>query len=282
MQVSGPRPSLTWACVTTRSYLLVPSLPLSCPCLGTARQGRLLRDDVEIYAVAHFRARRHSRPDSYFVTIAGAAELLSISRPRVIQLGERLADTDPGAAAVKITTRSRRPPDQEESAGIAVKTYRTVLGDYRTRLEAKSLTPDGRLCRPATKGLLQRRPVTAEGRPVRTGRKPTGSTSWRPTSSTPRTRSRCTCSAPTSMPTRLQEQGAAALCDRGRGAHPAVAAPITRAHLGCRTFRERGVDPADPSDNGVIYRAAGRVADRLSRKQAPCLRALNGQGQLTG
>jgi excisionase family DNA binding protein len=56
---------------------------------GRGRQGRLLRDDVETYAVAHFTTRRYSRPDSYFVTPAGAAELLSISRPRVLQLGSK-------------------------------------------------------------------------------------------------------------------------------------------------------------------------------------------------
>jgi excisionase family DNA binding protein len=54
---------------------------------GRGHQGRLLRDDVETYAVNHFTPRRYSRPDSYFVTTAGAAELLGISRPRVIQLG---------------------------------------------------------------------------------------------------------------------------------------------------------------------------------------------------
>jgi excisionase family DNA binding protein len=56
---------------------------------GRGRQGRLLCDDVETYAAAHFMPRRYRRPDSYFVTIAGAAELLGISRPRVIQLGDR-------------------------------------------------------------------------------------------------------------------------------------------------------------------------------------------------
>jgi excisionase family DNA binding protein len=52
------------------------------------RQGRLLRDDVETYAAAHFMPRRYRRPDSYFVTSAGAAELLGISKPRVIQLAD--------------------------------------------------------------------------------------------------------------------------------------------------------------------------------------------------
>jgi hypothetical protein len=51
---------------------------------------------------------------------------------------------DPNAARVRITLPSQRTQDQDEAAaGIAVKTYRTVLGGYRTRLEAKSLTPDG-------------------------------------------------------------------------------------------------------------------------------------------
>jgi hypothetical protein len=49
----------------------------------------LLRDDLETYAVDHLRARRYRGPDSYFVTTAGAAELLGISRPRVIQLGNK-------------------------------------------------------------------------------------------------------------------------------------------------------------------------------------------------
>jgi hypothetical protein len=56
---------------------------------GRGHQGRLLRDDVETYAIANFTARRYSRPDSYFVTTAGAAELMGISRPRVIQLGSK-------------------------------------------------------------------------------------------------------------------------------------------------------------------------------------------------
>jgi hypothetical protein len=45
---------------------------------------------------------------------------------------------------------------------VRVKTYRDVLDDYRTHVEAKSLAPDGGLCRRTTVGLLQRRPVTAE------------------------------------------------------------------------------------------------------------------------
>jgi excisionase family DNA binding protein len=56
---------------------------------GPRRQGRLLRNDVETYAAAHFMPHRYRRPDSYFVTSAGAAELLGISRPRVIQLGDK-------------------------------------------------------------------------------------------------------------------------------------------------------------------------------------------------
>jgi excisionase family DNA binding protein len=56
---------------------------------GRGHQGRLLRDDVETYAATHFRARRYSGPNSYFVTTAGAAELMSISKPRVIQLGSK-------------------------------------------------------------------------------------------------------------------------------------------------------------------------------------------------
>jgi excisionase family DNA binding protein len=56
---------------------------------GRGHQGRLLHDDVETYAAAHFRTRRYSRPDSYFVTTVGAAELMNISRPRVIQLGSK-------------------------------------------------------------------------------------------------------------------------------------------------------------------------------------------------
>jgi hypothetical protein len=75
---------------------------------------------------------------------------------------------DPGAAAVHITTPG--PLETTDPAQIAVKTYRTVLGDYRTRLEAKSLAPDGDLCRPGTVGLLQRRPVTALSSLVRLGK----------------------------------------------------------------------------------------------------------------
>jgi hypothetical protein len=43
---------------------------------------------------------------------------------------------------------------------VRVKTYRDVLDDYRTHPEAKSLAPDGGLCRRTTVGLLHRRPVT--------------------------------------------------------------------------------------------------------------------------
>jgi excisionase family DNA binding protein len=56
---------------------------------GRGRQGRLLRDDVETYAAAQFQFRRYRRSDSYFVTTASAAELLGVSRPRVIQLGDK-------------------------------------------------------------------------------------------------------------------------------------------------------------------------------------------------
>jgi hypothetical protein len=45
---------------------------------------------------------------------------------------------------------------------VRVKTYRDVLDQYRTHPEAKSLAPDGGLCRGTTVGLLQRRPVMAE------------------------------------------------------------------------------------------------------------------------
>jgi hypothetical protein len=57
--------------------------------LGRRLQGPLLRHNVEAYAVARFRARRYNGPNSYFVTTAGAAEVMSISRPRVIQLGNK-------------------------------------------------------------------------------------------------------------------------------------------------------------------------------------------------
>jgi hypothetical protein len=43
-----------------------------------------------------------------------------------------------------------------------VKAYREVLDQYRNHTEAKSLAPDGGLCRGATMGLLRRRPVTAQ------------------------------------------------------------------------------------------------------------------------
>jgi hypothetical protein len=42
---------------------------------------------------------------------------------------------------------------------VIVKTYRSVLADYRTHPEAKSLGPDGKPCNRATVGLLSRRPV---------------------------------------------------------------------------------------------------------------------------
>jgi hypothetical protein len=68
---------------------------------------------------------------------------------------------DPASATVRISTLSPTPSHELGNGGIPVKTYRTVLGDYRTRLEAKSLGPDKSLCSPSTVGLLQRRPVTA-------------------------------------------------------------------------------------------------------------------------
>lgn len=77
---------------------------------------------------------------------------------------------DPGAAPVRITTPPSDTPHKPETAAVAVKTYRTILGDYRTRLEAKSLTPEGSLCRPGTGGLLRPRPVTASHTPIRIGK----------------------------------------------------------------------------------------------------------------
>ena len=44
---------------------------------------------------------------------------------------------------------------------VIVKTYRSVLADYRTHPEAKSLGPDGSPCDRATLGLLSRRPIKA-------------------------------------------------------------------------------------------------------------------------
>jgi hypothetical protein len=52
-------------------------------------QGRLMRNDVAAYAAGHFGPRRYSGPASYFVTTAGAAELLGVSSPRIIQLGDK-------------------------------------------------------------------------------------------------------------------------------------------------------------------------------------------------
>ena len=63
---------------------------------GRGRQGRLLREDVEVHAAARFRLRRYRRSDSYFVTTAGAAELLGVSGPRVIQLGDKGVPALPG------------------------------------------------------------------------------------------------------------------------------------------------------------------------------------------
>jgi hypothetical protein len=53
---------------------------------------------------------------------------------------------DKTAAPTRITVRHSNLPNDTTDAAVAVKTYRTVLGDYRTRLEAKSLTPGGQLC----------------------------------------------------------------------------------------------------------------------------------------
>lgn len=77
---------------------------------------------------------------------------------------------NPDAAPVQIEIPRSDTAHGPETAAVAVKTYRTVLGDYRTRLEAKSLTPVGRLCRPGTTGLLQIRPVTARPTPIRIGK----------------------------------------------------------------------------------------------------------------
>jgi hypothetical protein len=43
------------------------------------------------------------------------------------------------------------------------KTYGDVVSQYHWHPEAKSLAPDGNLCKPQTSGLLQRTPVTADG-----------------------------------------------------------------------------------------------------------------------
>ena len=64
------------------------------------------------------------------------------------------------------TDRPRRTDTGEQSrprstARSSSKTYRTVLDDYRTHPEAKSLGSDGRPCDRATVGLLSRRPVKA-------------------------------------------------------------------------------------------------------------------------
>ncbi|MCA1702089.1 MAG: hypothetical protein LC808_01980, partial [Actinobacteria bacterium] len=77
---------------------------------------------------------------------------------------------DPASATVRISTLSPTPSHELGNGQIPVKTYRTVLGDYRTRLEAKSLAPEGTLCRPSSVGLLQRRPVTAANALVRIGK----------------------------------------------------------------------------------------------------------------
>jgi len=77
---------------------------------------------------------------------------------------------DPASSTAHITTPVPAPTGQTPDGAIAVKTYRTVLGDYRTRLEAKSLAPDGALCQPGTMGLLRRRTVTAGEKVVRIGK----------------------------------------------------------------------------------------------------------------
>lgn len=51
--------------------------------------------------------------------------------------------------------------DDPDPAAVRVVTYADTLRRYRVHPEAKSLDPDGTPCRPATRGLLTRRPVTA-------------------------------------------------------------------------------------------------------------------------
>lgn len=46
---------------------------------------------------------------------------------------------------------------------VRVKSYRDVLSEHRHHPESKSLGPDGRACRRATRGLLSRRPVRLGG-----------------------------------------------------------------------------------------------------------------------
>jgi hypothetical protein len=48
------------------------------------------------------------------------------------------------------------------TSAVRVKTYRDVLDRYRNHVEAKSLAPDGGVCRGTTTGLLHFRPVTAQ------------------------------------------------------------------------------------------------------------------------
>jgi len=53
---------------------------------------------------------------------------------------------------------------------IRVKSYREVLADYRTHEESKSMGPDGLPCTRRTRGLLGRRLVATEGRPMHVGK----------------------------------------------------------------------------------------------------------------
>jgi hypothetical protein len=67
----------------------------------------------------------------------------------------------------KLEWINRDHPDERYTAhprdpdGPRLKTYRDVNADYRTHPEPKSLAPDGARCGWHTRGLLQRRPVTA-------------------------------------------------------------------------------------------------------------------------
>ena len=56
---------------------------------------------------------------------------------------------------------STHPLDETDTGAIRVKSYRSILSDYRGHPEAKSLDPTGARCTSRTRGLLARRPVVA-------------------------------------------------------------------------------------------------------------------------
>ncbi len=67
---------------------------------------------------------------------------------------------DPAGPAYRITTDGFDPNTREDDTA-RVKTYRTVLAEYRQHPEPKAAAPDGQPCRPDTAGWLARRTLHA-------------------------------------------------------------------------------------------------------------------------